>query len=58
MGNLGGLLDFGKVAESKRLVVVPEITYQVRKNKFVPNYPAIFPKASYKVEAGDFRKLA
>ena len=58
MDNLGGLLDFGKVAESKRLVVVPAITYQVRKNKFVPIYPAISPKESYKVEAGDFRKLA
>ena len=58
MDNLGGSLDFGKVAESKRLIVVPAITYQVRKNKFAPNYPAIFPKESYKVEAGDFRKLA
>ena len=58
MDNLAGLLDFGKVAESKRLIVVPAITYQVRKNKFVPNYPAIFAKETYKVEAGDFRKLA
>ena len=58
MGNLGGLLDFGEVAESKRLVVVPAISYQAKKNKFYPNYPFIFPKESYKVEAGDFRKLA
>ena len=58
MGNLGGLLDFGKVAEIKRLVVVHAMTYQVRKNKFVLNSPAIFPKESYKVEAGDFRKVA
>ena len=51
-------MDFGKVAESTRLIVVPAVMYQVRKNNFVPNYPAISPKESYKVETGDFRKLA
>ena len=51
-------MDFSKVAESARLIVVPAVMYQVRKNKFVPNYPAIFPKKSYEVEAGDFRKPA
>ena len=58
MDNLGGLLNLGKVAENKRLIVVPAITHQVRKSKVAPNYPAISPKESYKVEAGDFRKLA
>ena len=58
MDNLAGIVDLGRLAESSKLQVFPSVTYNVRKNKFVPNYPVIYPRESYKLVKGDFKRLA
>ena len=56
--NLAGIVDLGKVMQSSKLHLVPSVTYQTRKNKFVPNYPVVFVLECYKVVKGDFKRLA
>lgn len=56
--NLAGIVDLERVTQSSKLQLIPSVIYNVRKNKFMPNYPVVYTRESYKVVKGDFKRLA
>lgn len=56
--NVAGLADMGKISQSSYIRLVTSVQYNPKKNKMVPNYPVVFPKDTYNLKAGEFKKLA
>ncbi len=56
--NIGGLVDMPLMSKSLNVRIVPGLQYNVKKNKLIPDYPAIYPTRNFKVKGGDFKKLA
>ena len=55
--NVSGVCDLSMVQDSLYLGIVPSFDYQPRKNKFVPQYPGVWPTKSMSVKNGDFSRV-
>ena len=58
IANIGGVCDLESVKESPYISLIPSFEYQPKKNKFVPQYPGVWPTKGMSVKNENFLKIS